>query len=49
MLTIQNVKRVYNGRSGCMCGCKGTYGDPVEQPRRAKTLLTKVINDSERR
>ena len=25
MQTIDNVVKVYNGRVGCMCGCRGTY------------------------
>lgn len=24
-LNISNVTRVYNGRTGCMCGCNGKY------------------------
>ncbi len=24
-LTIDKVVKVYNGRVGCMCGCRGTY------------------------
>jgi hypothetical protein len=24
-LTLENVIRTYNGRSGCMCGCNGKY------------------------
>jgi hypothetical protein len=35
-----HVARVYSGRSGCMCGCKGTYRD---SDRSKKVMLTKVL------
>ena len=25
MLNIRGITRVYNGKIGCMCGCKGKY------------------------
>jgi len=25
ILNIENVKRAYNGKTGCMCGCNGNY------------------------
>jgi hypothetical protein len=25
MLDINNIVKVYNGRIGCMCGCRGKY------------------------
>ena len=25
MLNVDNVARVYSGKIGCMCGCKGKY------------------------
>ena len=33
-LTVKDVIRVYNGKPGCMCGCKGTYSETS----RSKTL-----------
>ena len=28
MIKIEDVKRVYSGKPGCMCGCRGTYRSP---------------------
>ena len=25
MLTLANVQKVYSGKPGCMCGCRGKY------------------------
>jgi hypothetical protein len=30
MLNIDNIVKVYNGRIGCMCGCKGKYSYTVK-------------------
>lgn len=35
-----NVVRVYSGKSGCMCGCNGTYR---EEERSKKNMLTRVL------
>jgi hypothetical protein len=29
MLNISKIAKVYNGRIGCMCGCKGKYSYTV--------------------
>jgi len=33
------IARVYSGRHGCACGCRGNYS---EKPRQIKATLTKV-------
>jgi hypothetical protein len=45
MIAFDQIERVYNGRSGCMCGCKGSYSYPAEKPIRAKRMLKKMLND----
>jgi len=35
-LTVNEIKRVYSGRPGCGCGCRGKYYD--DGPMFAKTL-----------
>ena len=42
MFTIQDVVSVYNGTTGCMCGCRGTSDTVLSNPRRVKLLLNKV-------
>ena len=45
-LSIDQIKSVYNGRSGCMCGCKGTHRDAASMSKSALTrAFNKVIND----
>ena len=26
-VSLDNINKVYSGKPGCMCGCKGTYND----------------------
>jgi hypothetical protein len=35
-----NVVRVYSGKSGCMCGCNGSYR---EEERSKKNMLTRIL------
>lgn len=37
-ITVDMVERVYNGRPGCACGCRGTYSD---SKRSISSLLKK--------
>lgn len=34
---IKNVERVYSGRIGCMCGCRGNYSEH-------KSTVTRLFN-----
>ena len=45
MFTLANVKTVYSGRLGCMCGCRGKYTEPHESARSVKILFNKVMNN----
>jgi len=42
MFTLANVERVYSGKPGCMCGCRGTYST---SQRSVKILFNKVMNN----
>lgn len=54
-LDISNIAKVYSGRIGCMCGCRGkySYNEGVEHeswqgqtnPRSVKIIAGKVLND----
>lgn len=33
-IKVENVIRTYNGRSGCMCGCLGTYSTTAAAVKR---------------
>lgn len=46
--TLQNVKQVYSGKPGCMCGCNGKYTTPAESTRSAKIIYNKVMNNPAR-
>ena len=52
MNTLANVEKVYSGKPGCMCGCRGKYsyapgcGDgkyDVVNERSVKLLFNKVM------
>ena len=45
MFTLANVKEVYSGKPGCMCGCRGKYSRPDESARSVKILFNKVMNN----
>lgn len=45
MVALDNVARVYNGKSGCMCGCNGSYDTPESNPRRARMLMNRVLKN----
>lgn len=38
-LNEKNVARVYSGKVGCMCGCRGTYYD---KPKAIKMLIRRM-------
>jgi hypothetical protein len=40
MITINDILRTYNGKSGCMCGCNGEYRD---SDRAKKSALKRVL------
>jgi hypothetical protein len=42
MFTLANVERVYSGKPGCMCGCRGKYS--ISQ-RSVKILFNKVMGN----
>ena len=58
MFTLANVRKVYSGRHGCMCGCRGKYSyaagcaesqyDEVNE-RSVKILFNKVMNNPARK
>ena len=58
MFTLANVQKVYSGKPGCMCGCRGKYSyatgctesqyDVVNE-RSVKILFNKVMNHPERK
>lgn len=41
--SLQNVKRAYTGKPGCMCGCRGKYSDGGT--RSAKIIYNKIMNN----
>jgi hypothetical protein len=43
-LTIADIVRVYSGKPGCGCGCRGTYSETKAQKTR---ILNTVSNLSE--
>ena len=54
MFTLANVKTVYSGKPGCMCGCRGKYSyaqgceegyDDQVNERSVKILFNKVMNN----
>lgn len=45
MFTLANVERVYSGKPGCMCGCRGKYTTPKQSARSVKLIFNKVMNN----
>ena len=54
MFTLANVQKVYTGKPGCMCGCRGKYSyaagceegyDDQVNERSVKILFNKVMNN----
>jgi hypothetical protein len=45
MFTLANVKTVYSGKPGCMCGCRGKYTTPEQSARSVKLIFNKVMNN----
>lgn len=43
MITVDNIVKVYSGRTGCMCGCNGTYRTT---DRAKKMALTKMLKEN---
>lgn len=46
-LNGKKVTRVYSGKPGCACGCRGTYWD-ADNPKHARqvTRVTNIIHRS---
>ena len=40
--SIHNIKEVYSGKPGCMCGCRGKYSS---EGRGVKIIYNKVMNN----
>ena len=49
MFTLADVKTVYSGKPGCMCGCRGKYTTPEQSARSVKILFNKVMNNPKHR
>ncbi len=45
MFTLDDVKTVYSGKPGCMCGCRGKYTTPEQSARSVKLIFNKVMNN----
>lgn len=45
MFTLADVKTVYSGKPGCMCGCRGKYTTPEQSARSVKLIFNKVMNN----
>jgi len=43
-IEASQVARVYNGRPGCCCGCKGKYVEVNGEHRRSVNYVLNVIN-----
>lgn len=41
-VTLENVCKVYSGRLGCMCGCRGKYWYNI-QGGRERGMVTKIL------
>jgi len=41
MLTLTHTVRAYSGKTGCMCGCNGTYNDSERARKMAITQMLK--------
>jgi len=46
MIEFNKVVRSYNGRSGCMCGCRGTYSVPTHSTNEDERARSKVSDRS---
>jgi hypothetical protein len=40
MLDVNDTVRSYSGKTGCMCGCNGTYNDST---RARKLAITQIL------
>jgi len=45
MFTLADVKTVYSGKPGCMCGCRGKYTTPEQSARSVKIIFNRVMNN----
>jgi len=41
MLDVKDTVRSYSGKTGCMCGCNGTYNDSTRARKMAITQILK--------
>jgi len=46
-LTKEDVLRVYSGRPGCRCGCKGTYRAPACNAKQAEASCGYKLDDED--
>jgi hypothetical protein len=44
-INVNEIKRVYSGKPGCMCGCNGKYTGPEESMRSVKIIAGKLARD----
>ena len=41
MINVNDTVRSYSGKTGCMCGCNGTYNDSTRARKMAITQILK--------
>jgi hypothetical protein len=44
-IDVNTIKRVYTGKPGCMCGCRGKYTKPDESMRSVKIIVGKLASN----
>jgi len=45
-MDISNIKRIYNGKMGCMCGCNGKYtNNDGSNDRSIKIMAKKILTN----
>jgi hypothetical protein len=44
-INVNEIKQVYSGKPGCMCGCNGKYTRPNESMRSVKIITGKLMRD----
>lgn len=42
-LSFENVKEIYSGKQGCMCGCRGIYKNESNATERSLKLLYRKV------
>lgn len=47
-INFDRIDRVYSGKPGCMCGCRGNYWDNADKGvKQVKRIATLVLNHPE--